>query len=283
MAFNVLLASASSACSVPSPGLLEKLFPRAKDAADPASPRYLDESGARHALAGAGGCSRETLRMGDVVEVMLRPGLRALMTNDRALAREVSRMTTWSTSWTRPSSSTSPRLTRGSLDDREGHRANGDHLLHHQPGARSGETSFDKNLAELAGQEDQAQAAVLSEGAEELAAFTSASWRACASRSACSCPATVKEARKLIADKALLRNAELAAPSGISSACVRAGRRRWRRRRYTRRAARPQAHPLQSARSHIRCSRPRREMSAADAAGSDPHHRRGRQPQADGQ
>ena len=54
MAFNVVLALAFIGLLGPLARLLEKLFPARKDAADPASPRYLDESALDTPVAGAG-------------------------------------------------------------------------------------------------------------------------------------------------------------------------------------------------------------------------------------
>jgi len=67
--------------------------------------------------------ARETLRMGDVVEVMLRQAMTALMTNDRALVREVSRMDDVVDKLDEAIKLYVTKLTRGSLDEREGHRA----------------------------------------------------------------------------------------------------------------------------------------------------------------
>ena len=64
--------SSSSACSARSRGCWTKLLPARKDAADPASPRYLDETALDTPSLALADAARETLRMGDVVEVMLR-------------------------------------------------------------------------------------------------------------------------------------------------------------------------------------------------------------------
>src|SRR5438552_6698430 len=72
MAFNVLLAVVFIGLLDPLARLLEKLFPTRKDAASPASPRYLDETALDAPSLALADAARETLRMGDLVEVMLR-------------------------------------------------------------------------------------------------------------------------------------------------------------------------------------------------------------------
>jgi phosphate:Na+ symporter len=72
--------------------VLTKLFPARKPAGDAAAPRYLDEGTLDAPSLALADASRETLRMGDAVETMLQQVMVALMTNDRTLAAEVSRM-----------------------------------------------------------------------------------------------------------------------------------------------------------------------------------------------
>ena len=61
--------------------------------------------------------------MGDVVEVMLRQVMVALMTNDRALVNEVSRMDNTVDRLDEAIKLYVTKLTRGSLDEHEGRRA----------------------------------------------------------------------------------------------------------------------------------------------------------------
>src|SRR5260370_6586482 len=72
--------------------LLETLLPSRPPATDPSRPRYLDESALETPSLALADAARETLHMGDHVEVMLRKVMAAIMTNDRALVDEVSRM-----------------------------------------------------------------------------------------------------------------------------------------------------------------------------------------------
>jgi phosphate:Na+ symporter len=59
---------------------------------DPSTPLYLDETAINTPSVALACAARETLHMGDIVESMLRKAMTALMTNDRKLAAEVSRM-----------------------------------------------------------------------------------------------------------------------------------------------------------------------------------------------
>ena len=73
--------------------------------------------------------------MGDHVEVMLRKVMAAMMTNDRALVDQVSQMDNSVDSLDEAIKLYVTKLTRGSLDEREGQAGDGDRLLRHQPRA----------------------------------------------------------------------------------------------------------------------------------------------------
>ncbi len=72
--------------------LLKKFLPNRIKETDSSRPRYLDESALETPSLALADAARETLHMGDHVEVMLRKVMAAMMTNDRALVDEVSRM-----------------------------------------------------------------------------------------------------------------------------------------------------------------------------------------------
>jgi phosphate:Na+ symporter len=209
MAFNVVLALGFIGLLGPLARLLERIFPEHKDAADPASPRFLDETALDTPSLALADASRETLRMGDVVEVMLRQVMRALMTNDRALVREVSRMDNVVDKLDEAIKLYVTKLTRGSLDEREGHRAM--EIISFTINLEHIGDIIDKNLAELAAKKIKRKFQFSSEGAEELAAFHKRILESLRIALGVFMSGDVKEARKLIADKALLRNAELAA------------------------------------------------------------------------
>ena len=209
VAFNVALALAFIGLLDPLAWLLEKIFPERKKSADPAAPRYLDESALETpslALADAG---RETLRMGDIVEVMLRQVMTALMTNDRALASEVSRMDNTVDKLDEAIKLYVIKLTRGSLDEQEGARAM--EIISFAINLEHIGDIIDKNLCELAVKKIKRKLQFSAQGAEELRAFHKRIVESLCIALSVFMSRNVSEARKLIAEKTELRNAELAA------------------------------------------------------------------------
>ncbi len=101
---------------------LEKLLPRRVAEADPSRPRYLDESALETPSLALADAARETLHMGDLVEVMLRKVMAAMMTNDRALVDQVSKMDNSVDNLDEAIKLYVTKLTRGSLDEHEGRR-----------------------------------------------------------------------------------------------------------------------------------------------------------------
>ena len=86
IAFNVALAARhSSDCWILWRGCLS-ILPARRPRTDPSAPRYLDESALETPSLALADAARETLHMGDIVEIMLRQTMTALMTDDRALA-----------------------------------------------------------------------------------------------------------------------------------------------------------------------------------------------------
>jgi phosphate:Na+ symporter len=92
IAFNVAMALVFIGLLDPLASLLEKLFPKRQAVNDPSAPRYLDERLLEAPSLALADAARETLRMGDAIETMLRDVMTALMTNNRALVANVSRM-----------------------------------------------------------------------------------------------------------------------------------------------------------------------------------------------
>ena len=86
--------------------------------------------------------------MGDIVEVMLRQVMTALMTNDRALASEVSRMDNAVDKLDEAIKLYVTKLTRGSLDEREAPRAM--EIISFTINLEHIGDIIDKNLSELA-------------------------------------------------------------------------------------------------------------------------------------
>jgi phosphate:Na+ symporter len=209
IAFNVATAVIFIGLLDPMAKILKKLLPNRVLEADPSRPRYLDESALETPSLALADAARETLRMGDMVEVMLRKVMAAIMTNDRALVDEVSRMDNAVDGLDEAIKLYLTKLTRGSLDEREGHRAM--EIISFAINLEHIGDIIDKNLSELATKKIKRRFQFSPEGAEELSAFHKRTMDSLRIAFGVFMSGDVGEARKLLAEKASLRNAELAA------------------------------------------------------------------------
>jgi len=189
--------------------LLEKLLPNRVQEADPSRPRYLDDSALETPSLALADAARETLHMGDHVEVMLRKVMAAIMTNDRALVDQVSRMDNSVDGLDEAIKLYVTKLTRGSLDEREGKRAM--EIISFAINLEHMGDIIDKNLSELAMKKIKRRLQFSPEGAEELSAFHKRTTDSLRIAFGVFMSGDVNEARKLLAEKAHLRNTELAA------------------------------------------------------------------------
>ena len=209
IAFNVVTAFIFIGLLDGMAQLLEKLLPNRVQEADPSRPRYLDDSALETPSLALADAARETLRMGDVVETMLRKVMAAIMTNDRGLVDQVSRMDNSVDGLDEAIKLYLTRLTRGSLDDREGRRAM--EIISFSINLEHIGDIIDKNLSELATKKIKRRFQFSPEGAEELAAFHKRTTDSLRIAFGVFMSGDVNEARKLLAEKAHLRNTELAA------------------------------------------------------------------------
>src|SRR4051794_6602555 len=236
--------------------LLKRLLPERVKEADALGPRYLDESALETPSLALADAARETLHMGDHVEIMLRKVMAAMMTNDRALVDQVSQMDNSVDSLDEAIKLYVTKLTRGSLDEREGQRAMeivsfAINLVH------IGDI-IDKNLSELATKKIKRRFQFSAEGAEELSAFTSAPWIRFGSRSASSCPATSTRRESCWPRSPRCATPNWLRPNGISTACARAGPKPSRPPRFISTCCATSGASIRtSARSPIRCWMPR--------------------------
>ena len=189
--------------------LLKTLLPERVREAAPSGPRYLDESALETPSLALADAARETLHMGDHVEIMLRKVMAAMMTNDRALVDQVSQMDNRVDSLDEAIKLYVTKLTRGSLDEREGHRAM--EIVSFAINLEHIGDIIDKNLSELATKKIKRRFQFSTEGAEELSAFHKRTMDSLRIAFGVFMSGDVNEARKLLAEKAALRNAELAA------------------------------------------------------------------------
>ena len=219
--FNVALALAFIGLLDPLARLLVRFLPEQSQQADANAPRHLDEAALETPSLALANAARETLHMGDLVEIMLRQVMTALMTSDRKLADDVSRMDNAIDRLDEAIKLYITKLTRGSLDDPEGQRAmeivtfaiNLEHI---------GDI-VDKNLTELAVKKIKHKYEFSKEGAAELASFHERILDSMKIAFGVFMSGDVQLARMLVREKAALRNAELAA-SETHLARLREGR-----------------------------------------------------------
>jgi phosphate:Na+ symporter len=207
--FNVVLAAGFIALLDPLAWLLEKLLPARAKADDPSAPRYLDEGALDAPSLALADASREVLRMGDVVEVMLQKVMTALMTGNRALVAEVCRMDNTVDRLDEAIKLYIAKLTRGSLDEREGKRAM--EIVSFTINLEHVGDIIDKNLSELAGKRIKRNIQFSAEGAAELIAFHKRVLDGLKLAFSVFMAGDIGDARKLIVEKTRVRLAELEA------------------------------------------------------------------------
>ncbi len=207
--FNVVLAVAFIALLDPFAFLLTRLLPEQKLPADPTAPRYLDEGALDTPSLALANAARETLHMGDIVETMLRQVMTALMTNDRRLADDVSRMDNAVDRLDEAVKLYVTKLTRGSLEEPEGRRAM--EIVSFAINLEHIGDIIDKNLSELAVKKIKRKYEFSKEGAADLEAFHQRILESLKIAFGVFMSGDAKVARRLLQEKAYLRNAELAA------------------------------------------------------------------------
>jgi phosphate:Na+ symporter len=188
---------------------LKWLLPDRAQETDPSKPRYLDEGALATPSLALTDAARETLRMGDIVETMLRNVMTAMMTNDRALVDQVSRMDNAVDGLDEAIKLYLTKLTGGSLDEREGKRAM--EIISFAINLEHIGDIVDKNLSELATKKTKRRFQFSPEGAEELSAFHRRIMDSLRIAFGVFMSSDATEARKLLVEKAALRNTELAA------------------------------------------------------------------------
>jgi len=205
--FNVALAAIFIGLLDAEAWLLVRILPEKKRPDDISVPRYLDDAALENPPLALANAARETLRMGDTVEAMLHDVMTALMNNDRALASNVSRLDNVVDRLNEAIKLYITRLTRDSLDEREGRRAM--EIVSFTINLEHIGDIIDKNLSELATKKIKRRYQFSPEGAAELTAFHK---RVCESLQAAFgifMTGDVEAARKLLREKSELRKAEL--------------------------------------------------------------------------
>jgi phosphate:Na+ symporter len=207
--FNVALAAIFIGLLDPIAALLVRVLPERKQTEDASVPRYLDEAALETPPLALANAARETLRMGDTVEVMLRDVMAALMNNDRALVSKVSRLDNVVDRLNEAIKLYITKLTRDALDEREGRRAM--EIVSFTINLEHIGDIIDKNLCELATKKIKRGYQFSPEGAAELTAFHKRVCEGLQAAFGIFMTGDVDAAGKLLREKAELRKAEIEA------------------------------------------------------------------------
>lgn len=209
IAFNLVLAAGFFPVLAPLSRLLIRLLPARGAASDPAAPRYLDEAALDTPALALANAARETLRMADLVEAMLRQAMTALTGNNRRAPVELARMDNAVDRLDEAIKLYLTRLSRGALDEREARRAM--EIISFTLNLEHVGDILDKNLSELAAKRIKRGLTFPPEGAAELEAFHARVLESLRLAMAVFISGEVRDATRLLREKASLRNAALLA------------------------------------------------------------------------
>ena len=207
--FNLVLALAFIAILDGLAWLLVRVLPDEQRAPDQAVPMHLDETAISAPSIALGCAARETLRIGDLVETMLRQGMVALMTNDRRLVADVCRMDDVVDSLVEAVKLYVIKLTRESLDEQDARRAM--EIISFAINLEHIGDIIDKNLMELATKKIKNRYELSKDGTAELEGFHKRILENLKLAISVFISGDVKSARALIREKSGLRSLELAA------------------------------------------------------------------------
>lgn len=203
---NVGLAALFLPLLSPMAALLTRLIPDQPRSNDASAPKYLDESALDTPSLALADAARETLRVGDVVESMLRKAMLALKGGDRALIGEISAMDNTVDRLDEAIKLYVTKLTRGALDERESRRAM--EIISFTINLEHIGDIIDKNLNELAAKKNKRNLSFSEDGAAELEAFHKDVLDSLRIAFGVFMSGDVADARRLLAEKTRLRNAE---------------------------------------------------------------------------
>jgi phosphate:Na+ symporter len=209
MLFNIALAAIFIGPLDIVAQLLARMLPEKKQSDDASEPRYLDEAALETPPLALANAARETLRMGDTVETMLRDVMTAIMNNDRNLALDVERKDNVVDKLDDAIKFYITKLTRDSLDEAEGRRAM--EIISFTINLEHIGDIIDKNLSELAIKKTKRRLQFSPEGATELIDFHRRTLESLQEAFGIFMTGDVEAARKLLRTKTELRKAELEA------------------------------------------------------------------------
>jgi phosphate:Na+ symporter len=207
-AFNILLALLFVGPLDFIAARLTRWLPDQPKSADPGTPVYLDSSAIGAPAVAMVCAAREVLRMGDLIETMLREAMTALLTSDRNLVAEISRMDDAVDSLNEAVKLYLTRMTRESLDDRDGYRAM--EIISFSINLEHVGDIIDKNLMDLASKKIRRGITFSKEGEADLVEFHQQVIDSLRLSVGIFMSGDMEIARQLIAAKAQLREREFA-------------------------------------------------------------------------
>ena len=208
-AFNILLALLFIGPLDFVAARLTRWLPDQPKPADPGTPVYLDSSATSAPAVALVCAAREVLRMGDLIETMLRQAMTALLTNDRKLVADISRMDDAVDSLNEAVKLYVTRMTRDSLDDRDGYRAM--EIVSFSINLEHVGDIIDKNLMDLASKKIRRGIIFSKEGEADLVEFHQQVIDSLRLSVGIFMSGDMTVARQLVAAKAQLREKEFAA------------------------------------------------------------------------
>src|SRR6202142_3615077 len=187
---------------------LTRWLPDQPKAAAPGTPIYLEPSATGAPTVALVCAAREGLRMGDLIETMLRQAMTALLTNDRKLVSEINRMDDSIDSLNTAVKLYVTQMTRDSMDDRDGYRAM--EIISFSINLEHVGDIIDKNLMDLASKKIRRGIMFSPEGEADLVEFHQQVVDSLKLTVGIFMSGDIEVARRLIAAKTQLREKEYA-------------------------------------------------------------------------
>jgi len=206
IAFNLVLAAMFLPLTGPMAALVCRLRPDEAAADDPRKPKYLDESALGTPSLAIGAATRETLRIGDTVEAMLRRSLEVFQTNDPKTAAEIGRMDNIVDALHESVKLYLARLANEDMSDGDRRRASD--IMTFAINLEHVGDIIDRNLKELAEKKIKRRLAFSREGFEDILAFFNQTLDNLKTAMTVFVSGDARLARQLVADKAGVRDLE---------------------------------------------------------------------------
>ena len=208
-AFNVVLALLFLVPLDAIAWLLTRALPDRKPVDDPGAPLYLDEAAISSPPVALACAAREVLHAADIVETMLRQSVIALMSDDRKLVAEISRMDNAVDQLDQAIKLYVTKITREQLEGQDAQRAT--EIIAFTINLEHIGDIIDKNLMELAAKKIKRKLSFSKEGAAELAEFHRRVVDNLKLAQSVFMSGDTKVARRLLEEKVVIRDLERAA------------------------------------------------------------------------